>query len=930
MLVDSLTNLTVNNSVLNSSTGFSFRLNAGTGWGIWNFTNVTFNRTTWPAGATGTLNVKWYLDAYANYSNSSPAVGVHISAWDNVTPTTPIFDAVTDGSGVIPQQVIMGYKQNGSTAISNITYYSNYTFNASVNLYTNLSQTQNMSTNRFLYFFFNNTPPTNVSLVNPSNGNATLSNRTPFFNWTAATDFDGDNITYTINITQQTCPDVLAAGLTGTNYTPASDLCIDSLFNWTVTAYDGKENSAPSAKWNFTIASTISLLFINQTTPSGEMINETNPIFANKNLTIRVNVTNVGASISSVWIIIWQIVASALNNNYDQNTLSGQSEGSLDEWRMQGRWLNHTAWDGVSFPLIAGLDNSYFTTGSGDFPASPAVANGYVYIGSGDNQVYQLNASNISQQIANCTVNLTYSNHDLAVANGYVYIGSYNGSVYQLNASNISKPKIASFKTAYNSSSEGIAVANGYAYIISSNYLYQRNASNISKQIYTFANPEGDLEASPAVANGYVYAVSVGGSFYQLNASNISKQIANFTVVDGTDSAVANGYVYVGSSDNHVYKLNAYNISQQIANFTIGSSASSSPAVANGYIYIGGFDGKVYQFNASSNADTIFWQGLLSLIGGLWQVQVPVNVSYPTYVNYTVFANNSVNRIMQMQGNFTTTFCKECFINSSGGDFTKLADCMGYINNTNYSCVLNEADKAYDMLNNVSYNIIREGLFSVINITNTNITLDCNNSIIQGMNAGVGVSVEAENSTVRNCSFRNFNYGIAVSGNFSNITGNSIWYSAIYDLNLTGRSSSTHIWLNSFYSKGVDDKGSNNAFCAADKGNFYEESLTPALGDCGQDNITYPANGTVFSKEVNTTTNISWIQQSSQNSLSYSVYLVNSSGRFYVNSTSSLSTIINFSQTMSGSYTLQVAPFDGRYNGTDRNISINISQILLA
>ncbi|MCX6706817.1 MAG: hypothetical protein NT001_01605, partial [Candidatus Woesearchaeota archaeon] len=171
-----------------------------------------------------------------------------------------------------------------------------------------------------------------------------------------------------------------------------------------------------------------------------------------------------------------------------------------------------------------------------------------------------------------------------------------------------------------------------------------------------------------------------------------------------------------------------------------------------------------------------------------------------------------------------------------------------------------------------------------------------------------------------------------------------------YNINLTDGSlerrhfqyisNRTNIWYAGFgqlyayhYTGNITSVSSPNIsinYCVNNYGNFYSENIIPELGDCGQNNITYPANGTILSKDANTTTDVSWIQQSSQNSLNYSVYLVNSSGRFYVNRTSSLSTIINFSQIDMGIYTLQVAPFDGRYNGTDRNISINISQILLA
>ncbi|MCX6706818.1 MAG: hypothetical protein NT001_01610, partial [Candidatus Woesearchaeota archaeon] len=204
-----------------------------------------------------------------------------------------------------------------------------------------------------------------------------------------------------------------------------------------------------------------------------------------------------------------------------------------------------------------------------------------------------------------------------------------------------------------------------------------------------------------------------------------------------------------------------------------------------------------------ASAGNILWQGLMSLIGGLWQVQVPVNVSYPAHINYTVFANDSTNKTVQIQGNFTTTPCTECIVNSSGGDFTELTDCMDYINNTNSSCVLNEANKAYDILNDVSYNITKEDLFSVIRIINTNITLNCNNSMIQGINAGVGVSVEADNSTVENCSFRNFAFGISVSGNFTNITGNTFEYIGNYSILFYDSLNNNNIWLNNFYDKGI-------------------------------------------------------------------------------------------------------------------------------
>jgi len=284
--------------------------------------------------------------------------------------------------------------------------------------------------------------------------------------------------------------------------------------------------------------------------------------------------------------------------------VKAENSENATEWRMFMKNLNHTAWDGVSYTIISGLNIANFTTGA-YIQSSPAVANGYVYFGGDDNKTYQLNASNVSQKIANFVVGAAVNfRSSPAVANGYVYIGSTDSNVYQLNASNISI-HVANFTTGMAVYSSP-AVANGYVYIGSEdNYLYQLNASNISQQIANFQAGIKFIDSSPAVANGYVYILGVSHIVYQLNASNISQQIASFTTgasgfSDSSSPAVANGYVYIGSNNGNVYQLNASNISIHVANFTTGTAVYSSPAVANGYVYIGSRDNNLYQLNASN------------------------------------------------------------------------------------------------------------------------------------------------------------------------------------------------------------------------------------------------------------------------------------------------------------------------------------------
>jgi hypothetical protein len=103
---------------------------------------------------------------------------------------------------------------------------------------------------------------------------------------------------------------------------------------------------------------------------------------------------------------------------------------------------------------------------------------------------------------------------------------------------------------------------------------------------------------------------------------------------------------------------------------------------------------------------------------------------------------------------------------------------------------------------------------------------------------------------------KTYRNSLNISGNtFETTDGRQNYYS----MNVTADSTltfNTNVWLNNFYSSGVV-YANNVYFCAENEGNFYEESLAPVAGDCGQSNITYPANGTILLKNTNTTTNVS-------------------------------------------------------------------------
>jgi parallel beta-helix repeat protein len=145
-------NFTMADSVVNSTLEALY-LESGTSGGEWNFTNVTKAAAAgidvlWQPTASGRLNVNWYLDVYANYTNGSVAQGVNVSVHNRLGQWQ--FNASTGSNGYVGRRALLEYMQNSS---STKTYYSNYAVNASLRASTQ-SNTTNMSTNRMLVFTF--------------------------------------------------------------------------------------------------------------------------------------------------------------------------------------------------------------------------------------------------------------------------------------------------------------------------------------------------------------------------------------------------------------------------------------------------------------------------------------------------------------------------------------------------------------------------------------------------------------------------------------------------------------------------------------------------------------------------------------------------------------------------------------------------------
>ena len=254
---------------------------------------------------------------------------------------------------------------------------------------------------------------------------------------------------------------------------------------------------------------------------------------------------------------------------------------------------------------------SYATGASIEF-SSPAVANGVVYVGSVDKNVYALNASTGAKLWSFTTGNLV--NSSPTVANGVVYIGSFDGNLSALNAS--TGAEIWSYNVGtfgYVNSSP--VVINGVVYLGFSNSFYSAQvlalSANTGAKLWSYDTGSfNELGSSPAVANGVVYiglaSIVSSGQVLALSAST-GAQLWSYAPGNAVSSspAVANGVVDVGSEDNNVYALNA-STGVKLWSFTAGAGVFSSPAVADGVVYVHAINssfgiGNLFAFSSRSS-----------------------------------------------------------------------------------------------------------------------------------------------------------------------------------------------------------------------------------------------------------------------------------------------------------------------------------------
>jgi eukaryotic-like serine/threonine-protein kinase len=204
------------------------------------------------------------------------------------------------------------------------------------------------------------------------------------------------------------------------------------------------------------------------------------------------------------------------------------------------------------------------------FTSSPAVANGKVFFGAGDGNIYAADAQTGVLQWKFATKDVVHTSP--AVVGNTVYVGSWDSYLYALDTeTGLEK---WSFKTGEDP---------------------------------TIHNQVG-FQSSPAVVDGTVYVGCRDAHVYALDAASGRKKWdypTSKSWVIGTP-AVRDGMVYVGTSDSARFMALDAKTGRLRFNFDAKAYIFSSAALAGDLAYVGDHNGRLYAIDTKSGK--LAWQ----------------------------------------------------------------------------------------------------------------------------------------------------------------------------------------------------------------------------------------------------------------------------------------------------------------------------------
>jgi eukaryotic-like serine/threonine-protein kinase len=253
--------------------------------------------------------------------------------------------------------------------------------------------------------------------------------------------------------------------------------------------------------------------------------------------------------------------------------------------------------------------------------SSPVLADGVIYFGSDDGNVYAVDAADGHQLWKRRTGGPVAATP--ALAGGMLYVGSYDGKFYALDAhTGAPRWKFATegerrfeAKGLHGLQPKNQTIADPFDVYLSSPVLGAGAVyfGSGDGHVYALDAVSGDLKwkfqtgdvvhASPAYADGVVFFGSWDSRFYAVDArTGIEKwrfqggedPVIHNQVGFQSSPAVVNGVVYTGCRDSNLYALDAATGKEKWRFNNGGSWVISSPAVTHGKVIFGTSDSSLY------------------------------------------------------------------------------------------------------------------------------------------------------------------------------------------------------------------------------------------------------------------------------------------------------------------------------------------------
>jgi outer membrane protein assembly factor BamB len=221
---------------------------------------------------------------------------------------------------------------------------------------------------------------------------------------------------------------------------------------------------------------------------------------------------------------------------------------------------------GADAPLAWGFE-------SGDlYTSSPVWLEGVVVFGSGDGNVYAVDADDGAVRWRFTTGGRVRSSP--AISEGRVYVGSMDGTLYALS--------LADGRELWRFDTEGHALRSG-----------------------DFGFDRRTIQSSPAAADGRVFVGSRDGFLYAVDAASgrLLWRVDHQMSWVNTSPAVAGDLVFAGSSDERF--LQAVDVRTGKERWRVGTERPvwSSPAIAEDLVYVGDGSGSIYALDRTTGQE---------------------------------------------------------------------------------------------------------------------------------------------------------------------------------------------------------------------------------------------------------------------------------------------------------------------------------------